>query len=82
MNLGKWLELRDLSVPPGRVTRKWGVWNRQFNGYLGEIRWDTGWRRYVFAPVERTIFEEDCLRSISDFLESETAKRKKERAKA
>lgn len=47
---------------------------------LGEIRWFGRWRKYVFSPVENTLYEETCMREISQFIEEETkAHRKKAR---
>jgi hypothetical protein len=48
---------------------------------LGEIVWFSRWRKYIFAPNSNTIFEETCLRDISQFIEEET-KAQKESAKS
>ena len=42
--------------------------------------WHPGWRRFSFFPNANTLFEPDCLRDLADFCESETKKRKAERA--
>jgi hypothetical protein len=39
---------------------------------LGKIRWFGRWRKYVFCPVENTLYEETCMREISQFIEEET----------
>jgi len=39
---------------------------------LGTIKWFGRWRKYCFYPVENTIYEETCLRDISQFIEEET----------
>ena len=43
------------------------------NVKLGEIRWFSRWRKYCFFPWTDTIYEETCLRDISQFIEEETA---------
>ena len=41
---------------------------------LGEIKWCGAWRRYAFAPLSNTIYEQDCMRKIADFCEDQTKK--------
>lgn len=55
-----------------RVTALWTVIAKQGDVVLGHVRWDTGWRRYVFAPALNTIFEQDCLRDIASFIQRRT----------
>jgi hypothetical protein len=42
------------------------------NVKLGEIRWFGRWRKYCFFPWTDTLYEETCLRDISQFIEEET----------
>jgi len=44
---------------------------------IGLIKWHPAWRKYAFFPTESTIWEEDCLREISQFIEEETRKHKR-----
>lgn len=44
---------------------------------LGQIRWFGRWRKYVFQPFENTVYEETCMREISQFIEEETAAQRK-----
>lgn len=41
---------------------------------LGEIKWAARWRRYAYYPSAEisTVYEQDCLRSIADFVEKRT----------
>ena len=39
---------------------------------LGEIKWFGRWRKYAFFPDYMCVFEEECLRDISVFLEQAT----------
>jgi hypothetical protein len=36
---------------------------------LGEVRWYAPWRKYAFFPDPDTLYEQDCLRDIAEFLE-------------
>jgi hypothetical protein len=40
---------------------------------LGIVMWFSRWRKYVFEPEAHTVFEETCMREISQFIEEETA---------
>ena len=57
-------------------TSIWEVRAKKDNGLLGEVGWYSKWRQYVFAPCPQTIYEDDCLRDIRDFLLRLEAKRK------
>lgn len=35
---------------------------------LAYIKWDTGWRRYVFLPFKETQYDVTCLSEISAFI--------------
>lgn len=49
------------------VTGKWSV--DSANGSpLGEIRWWSAWRRYVFVPAAGTLYDVSCMSEISDFI--------------
>jgi len=36
---------------------------------LGRIVWYGSWRQYVFEPVAETVWSQDCLQQIIDFLQ-------------
>lgn len=44
---------------------------------LGHISWYSSWRRYVFYPVPNTLYDEECLRVISEFIAEEMTARRK-----
>ena len=58
-------------------TQVWTIMNKYENGLLGEIRWYPGWRKYSFFPLMGTLYEEVCLREISDFIEKLTKEHKR-----
>lgn len=82
MTAAKWIEFRPGIVSASQITKLWCVVNRQHQSEIGRIRWDTGWRRYVFAPHPHCIFEQDCLRDIAAFIETETREHKAARKAA
>jgi len=63
------------------LTDVWAVFAIQGDEFLGEVKWYSGWRRYVFEPDADAIFEQDCLRDIAGFLETATAVQKADAAR-
>lgn len=65
-------------------TRIWDVIARSTAGLrysLGEIKWAARWRRYAYFPKPGTVYEQDCLLTIADFIEGRTSVHKKLAAK-
>ena len=63
---------------PGRKTSVWHVKSEESNGDLGAIVWYGAWHKYVFLPTlyVATVYEQDCLRDIADFVEARTKEHK------
>lgn len=80
MTTPKWIAFREMPAPG--VTKRWEVRVKQTETVIGRISWSNGWRRYVLQPGYPTEWEQDCLRDVADFLESQTAARKAERTRA
>jgi hypothetical protein len=62
---------------PGKKTKLFAVRRDDQTGlamYLGEIRFDGGWRQYVFCPDSMTKWSPGCGRKIFDFCEEQTKK--------
>lgn len=59
-----------------RKTNIYEVYAKGDNFLLGRIAWFSRWRKYVFEPYENTIYEETCMREISQFIEEETKAQK------
>ena len=74
--MAKWLRF-DLAPSRGK-TSVWFVVSKQQGETLGEIKWYGGWRRYCFFPFAETLYEQDCLRSIAEFCETETCKHRQQ----
>ena len=77
--MAKWIEFRQVfAVSHKTLTNKWEVVTKQ-GGHLGYVKWYSGWRRYCFFPSPGTLYEQDCLRDIAEFCQTES-KRYKESA--
>jgi hypothetical protein len=76
----KWIKFVERPVRAGLVTKEWAVAAKPWGDILGIINWYQRWRKYVFEPQPYTIYEQDCLRDIATFCESQT-RQQKERAK-
>ena len=70
---GTHIYFQNLGNVDGRKTNIYEVTSKDGGYLLGTIRWYSRWRKYCFYPVEGTIYEETCLREISQFLEDQTA---------
>lgn len=63
-------------------TRKWWVVNKHDDTPLGNIGWFSRWRCYAFYPLEKTVFEQVCLRDIATFCKNATDLHKEKLKKA
>jgi hypothetical protein len=64
----------------GEKTSTWDVVSVRHGDLLGIIRWWGAWRQYTFFPSNNTVFNPDCLREISAFIEDQMKARKKRKA--
>jgi hypothetical protein len=60
-------------------TDTWEVWSLDEASHIGQVRWYSPWRKYSFFPASETVWEQDCLRNIAEFIEAETSKHRKGR---
>jgi hypothetical protein len=77
--MAKWVSFQ-LEEPRrrGRKTDLWHVWSlRTPPAHLGVVYWFGPWRGYAFYPESQTIFEQDCLRDLAEFVESQTVQHRK-----
>jgi len=77
----KYQYIHFVQIPnPNRKTSIWKCLNNRSLTVLGTIKWDTGWRQYVYeTPVgmgDRYFFSSGCLDDISDFIKQLTHARK------
>lgn len=68
------IEVTDISdnIKPPRKTKTWEVRNKYDNGFIGNIQWFGRWRKYAFYPQHDCVFEEVCMRELSDFIVEQT----------
>jgi hypothetical protein len=55
---------------PKRVTMTWAVVSQSSSVKLGEIRWHSPWRQYVFFPSSETLFNIECMVTICDRIQT------------
>jgi hypothetical protein len=61
-----------VEIAPNPKTKVWKILDESAKFELGRIRWFGRWRKYCFFPTADTVFEQDCLRDIAEFIESQT----------
>lgn len=76
----KWITFVDVGKSKSGLTKIWDVRPTEkkedsFAG-IGVISWYASWRKYAFQPKGNTVFEQDCLRDIADFIEDATKQHK------
>jgi len=54
-----------------RKTDSWETWSLGDGCHVGQVRWNSPWRKYCFFPSSGIALDQDCLRSIAQFVESE-----------
>lgn len=59
MGAEKYIEFCELDAG-NRKTRIVGIYSRSSGMLLGEIRWYSHWRQYIFAP-RISVWNKDCL---------------------
>lgn len=78
--LGTHIAFRNLGNYWGGVEHKTNEYEvcekKNARAILGHISWFARWRKYVFEPEKGTVYEETCMRDISQFIEEETALQK------
>lgn len=67
-----------LSFRQIKDTGKTKAWTVHSPGavFLGDVSWYSQWRRYVFFPNDGMLFDADCLRNITEFIEARMKERK------
>lgn len=81
MEGSKWIEFADCSeIYPYKITKTWFVRTKDDGGFLlGYVKWLGRWRGYAFFPLGETIYEQQCLRDIANFIETENKKHRENR---
>ena len=71
-DIGKWVYSRECEQPAERKTKRWMICAKDGEVGLGEVKWFGKWRCYAFFPLNDTIYEKSCLRTIATFCEIKT----------
>ncbi len=65
---------------PGRKTKVFHIFNKETDEFLGEVRWDCGWRQYVTeietSQHQKMRFTWGCHQEASDFIKKLMEERK------
>jgi hypothetical protein len=76
----KWIEFHEVDMP-NRKTKVFLVYNKEnFEVPIGEIRWYGAFRKYAFYPQPNTVYENVCMKDITNFLEELMDERKAEKS--
>lgn len=67
-------------VKEGPKTNQWVVYNKYEDVLIGCIKWFGRWRKYAFFPEAGCVFEEVCMRELSDFILEQTKQQRAARA--
>ena len=62
------VELLPRGRAPKRKTRIFQIRSKSQGVELGIIKWESGWRQYVFHPNTLTIWSDGCLQDVKEFL--------------
>lgn len=59
-------------------TSQWSVVSKRNDEetFLGYISWRAQWRRYVFFPAYKTLFDASCMREVAEFIEQRMEERR------
>lgn len=70
---GDYIDFNFLKTTPSGKTKIYSVTAKDVgNTILGTVSWFGRWRKYTFWPMEDTVYEENCLRTIAEFCETIT----------
>lgn len=67
----KWLRFAGQVRRKGATTDRWWV-ERKDGAVLGEVRWYSPWRQYVFEPAPGCLFNRTCLGDLAEFCDRAT----------
>ena len=57
----------------GSKTHCWRVYSNAVSPMLlGDVKFRPAWRKYVFLPAFGTLYDSECLTSISEFCDQQT----------
>lgn len=72
--MAKWIRFIVYEQKP--KTTVWRIESIENGVILGYVKWFPNWRKYAFFPEEDTVYEQDCLKDIANFIEIQMKCRK------
>ena len=76
----EWIRFDLVGPTPSGKTQIWNVVLKDQSVIGGQVRWFGAWRKYAFFPNPSTLYEQDCLRDIARFIESQTLSQRTQKA--
>ncbi len=65
-----------VEMPSAGKTSRYSCRNKKHNEQLGVIKWDGGWRQYVYLDTTPAKYSAGCLKDIGDFIKQLMEERK------
>lgn len=65
---GKWITIRRYKPQKPRKTNCYAIFTDDGSSCIGTIEWYSPWRGYALFPRPNTVFEPDCLGTISGWI--------------
>lgn len=67
-----WIRFDESDSSPSGKTKTWKIRSKDTDFTVGVVSWYSHWRKYAFTPSGNSVFEQDCLREIADFCDTQT----------
>jgi hypothetical protein len=71
----EWIRFKQIESPSPK-TYRWAVINIRTGETVGVVRWWGAWWKYCYFPIDGTLYDADCLRMISDFVDTQMRHRR------
>lgn len=62
----------EIELPIVGKHKRWIAYNFKSTFIIGEIMWNTTWGKYCFFPYPNCIYDSNCMKDISAFMESQS----------
>ena len=69
--------LQFVEVQTLKKTKEFNIFG-QMSSYLGIVKFRPQWRKYVFEPEPKSVYDASCLIELSNFCNEQTIKWQKE----
>ena len=69
-----WLDF--VEIKDTGKTKVWNIHNSDNGSYLGQVKWNGGWRQYIFSTEPDCIWNTDCLDQLNAFIRLQMQERR------